>query len=225
MIRKYQIELSEFAVPTSGFQNYRDFHARQFKENARKIDPLASLIFPSDGIVLDSGTVNQGILTQVKGIQYSFDELLNVSGFPVDPAEFEGGSFLNLYLPIESYHRWHSPMDGFLVQSKYIHGTFLSLDMRAMHRTKKIYTRNERLIQRIQNEKQAMLLVAVGGIAATNVFSFYPIADAQKIALCRGQEMGGFYLGSSMVLISQKTIPLTSFTPGQKVRLGESLAL
>jgi phosphatidylserine decarboxylase len=225
MVKRYRIELSEFEVPTGGFQTYRDFHARKLKKNAREIDSRASLIFPSDGLVLETGIMRQGVLTQVKGIQYTFDELLNVSGQPIDAREFEGGAFLNLYLPIESYHLWHSPMEGRLVQSKYIHGTFLSLDMQAIYRTKKIFTRNERLVQKIENQGRKVIVVAVGGIAATNIYSVFPVSNDQNICLQRGEQMGGFYLGSSIVLIANKGTPFLPFNFHQKVRLGEPLSL
>jgi phosphatidylserine decarboxylase len=222
-IERFGIDLDDFEVPADGFRTYRDFHARALRSGARRVDRESAAVFPADGFVLAAGPIRAGRVGQVKGIDYSLEELVNEGPPPFALDAYEGGTFVNLYLPVESCHRWYSPLDGRIRREKRLGGDLFALDLRSLASNAGIYAKNERLAQEVEGDGGVrLLLVAVGGIAATNVFSNSGGA-AERVPCVRGQELGGFYLGSSIVILLPRGTEPVPLAPRQPVRMGQPL--
>jgi phosphatidylserine decarboxylase len=222
-VSRFDIDLGECEVPEGGFRTYREFHARALRPEARPIDSASPVVFPADGFVLDHGRISGGRLTQVKGIEYGLGDLVN-SAPPIFALDgYEGGTYVNLYLPLESCHRWYAPLDGAVVREKRLPGDRLSLDMRSLAVNPGIYARNERLVQELAGEAGKMMLVAVGGIAATNIFSVRPPDSPRPRPCVRGEELGGFYLGSSIVILLPQGLATVPLAGRQPVKMGQAL--
>lgn len=218
------IDLGEFEVPEGGFPTFCDFHGRALRQGARQVDTGSAVVFPADGFVLDHGTIRDGRLTQVKGIDYSMEKLVNETPPRFDLQAFEGGTFVNLYLPMESCHRWYSPLDGELRREKRLPGDRFSLDMRSLASNPSIYASNERLVQELSGPAGELLLVAVGGIAATNVYSTRPPDAPGPVPYAKGQELGGFYLGSSIVILLPRDMAAVALAAHQPIKMGQPLS-
>jgi phosphatidylserine decarboxylase len=225
-VSRFDIDLGECVVPEGGFRTYREFHARGLRPEARPIDSASRVVFPADGFVLDHGRISEGRLTQVKGVEYGLSELVNAvsPALPVFALDgYEGGTYVNLYLPLESCHRWYAPLDGAVVREKRLPGDRLSLDLRSLAVNPGIYARNERLVQELEGEAGKMMLVAVGGIAATNIFSVRPPDAPGPWPCARGEELGGFYLGSSIVILLPRGMAAVPLAGRQPVKMGQAL--
>ena len=108
-IRGYQVDMSTSERETpEEFENFADFFSRELKPGLRATSTASRTITsPVDGVVSQSGTIDQGKLLQAKGHTYSVEELVGLSCIDLD-----GGSFLTLYLDPSMYHRVHAPIDA-----------------------------------------------------------------------------------------------------------------
>ena len=88
-VKHYQVNLSEAKIENiDDFTHFNDFFTRSLKSSLRPISS-SKLISPVDGVVSQSGKIDDMQILQAKGRQYSIAELL------ADKASksFKNGSF------------------------------------------------------------------------------------------------------------------------------------
>ena len=221
-VRYHGIDLQDFHVPPGFFRSFRELHGRALRPGARRISADSRAVFPSDGFVLATGEVNAGRVMQVKGMEYDLASLLGNEGGE-KAIRFDGGRFINLYLPVHSYHRWCSPIDGKLLGQTHICGDRLSLGLRSLARRRDVYVTNERLVQEMEGADFALTLVAVGGIAASHITSRHALDSAASVPCRKGDELGAFWLGSTIVILLPRAAQPVALQPHQRILLGEPL--
>ena len=235
-VGKYGVDMSEAANPDLGsYKSFNDFFTRPLKAGAR---PLAATDFicPVDGAISQFGAINDHHILQAKGHRFSTTEL--VGGDNALAAEFRNGSFANLYLSPKDYHRLHMPCDGKLTRMIYVPGALFSVNPITARGVPKLFARNERVVCVFESPEYGpfvMVLVGatiVGSMATvwhgivnpkrTTKVSEWTYAD-QSIVLKKGEEMGRFLLGSTIVMLFRlDTIAFNpDWAPERPVRLGE----
>ena len=237
-VRRYGVDMSEAHDPdTASYHSFNDFFTRPLKLGAR---PLADADFvsPVDGAISQLGDIDDHHILQAKGHRFTTTQLL---GGDADLAErFRHGSFANLYLSPRDYHRLHMPCDGTLMRMIYVPGSLFSVNPVTARGVPGLFARNERVVcvfQSPQHGPFVMVLVGatiVGSMATvwhgvvnpkrTGRISEWSYAD-QDIFLRKGEEMGRFLLGSTLVMLfGQDTIAFNAdWAPERAVRLGESM--
>ena len=233
--RVYDVDLTEAELAVGEFSSFGEFFSRKLVPGSRPVHAAPEfLVAPSDGKVACAGTVAGGTVTQVKGIDYELSALL---GDPGQAAEFEGGSYVTVYLSPSNYHRVHSPCEGRLISARYIPGALYSVSPLPMRRMSGLLAANERVVLEIETdrgEKLALVMVAavvVGRVRLnhtdlqTNVSSGEVEMERYDpaLSLSRGQDLGAFTLGSTVVLVTQPGFRLHRVTDGMPVRMGVPL--
>jgi phosphatidylserine decarboxylase len=156
--------------------------------------------------------VGRGQLVQAKGIDYPLDRLL---GDPEQAAALEGGLALTFYLSPRDYHRVHAPIAGWLRGYRYLPGSLLPVGPRFRREVDQLFARNERLALTIDSDQGPIALVLVGATGVGNLMLAHGAleswrlrgAGGQAVSLAaprrleRGCEVGGFGLGSTVVLV------------------------
>ncbi|MGC1182133.1 archaetidylserine decarboxylase [Legionella sp.] len=212
-INRFQVNMSEALIenPTA-YVNFNDFFIRHLKPECR---PLAAtdLISPVDGCVSEMGAIHKGQLIQAKGHYYSVAELLACSDETAQ--QFDNGQFATLYLAPKDYHRVHMPMDATLNSMTYIPGALFSVQPATAQIVPKLFARNERLVISFSTKAGPMKIVMVGativGAIGTswhgdikrskkNTYFDYSNAAIQR-DMIKGDEMGYFKLGSTVILL------------------------
>lgn len=162
--RAVGIDISEAEHPVEAYPSLNHFFVRRLRPGVRHWpeDPQVAGS-PVDGIVGQSGPVQEGRLLQAKGRWYGAAELL---GSEEEAAPYQGGSFLTLYLSPRHYHRIHTPCPGRIVAARHLPGGLLPVNRPAVMHVPHLFARNERLVVHIQGPGGRVALVAVG---ATNV--------------------------------------------------------
>jgi len=237
-VRRYAVDMSEAEHPDLGsYQSFNDFFTRPLKVGAR---PLASADFtcPVDGAISQFGAIDDHHIVQAKGHRFTTSELLG--GDTALAADFRHGSFANLYLSPKDYHRLHMPCDGRLTRMIYVPGALFSVNPVTARGVPNLFARNERVVCVFESSKHGrfvMVLVGatiVGSMATvwhgvvnprrTGKVSEWDYAD-QDIALSKGEEMGRFLLGSTIVLLFRKDAIAfnADWAPERPVRLGEMM--
>jgi phosphatidylserine decarboxylase len=234
-VRAYGVDLSEAAAPLSSYATFNEFFTRRLREGARvpDADPRA-LASPSDSRVSAIGEVPaDGRLEQIKGHAYSLQALL---GGP-EAAEFEQGAHATLYLSPSMYHRVHSPVRGRIRCWRYLPGRLFPVNALAVRLVKDLFVVNERIAIVIDTDELGA--VAVVMVGATNVGRMTLAFDALEtnaglpatavrpatpLPVERGQELGAFNLGSTVVLLIAKPQGLRpEVKAGDLVKMGQAL--
>jgi len=233
-VRTFKIDLSEAVRPPEGWPTFDAFFTRALVAGARPIDPSPDvLIAPCDGRVQSSGIIERGTLLQAKGRPYPLGDLL------CDPdagAKFEGGRYVTLYLSPRDYHRVHVPVDGVLTGFSHVRGSLYTVAPRAAGVVDGLFARNERMCTRIRSGRGDLFLVMVGATgvgrisvsycdARTNVGRDFGCDVLEPPIPCkRGDELGRFHLGSTVILVLSPG-PWIDLVPpqGQPVRMGQPL--
>lgn len=204
-------DLDEAAKPA--FDSLHDCFIRELKPGARQIDPHpAVLTSPCDAIVNACGTIRGTELIQAKGISYTVDEFLD------DPAlveRYRDGRYVTLRLTSSMYHRFHAPHDLRVTHVNYISGDTLNTNPSTVKRVRKLYCKNERaVIQTVVGAGgHVVTLVPVASVLVASIrlhcldVPFHlayrgPRAVACDASFAKGQEMGWFELGSTIIVFA-----------------------
>lgn len=239
-IERYGVNMKEALEENpERYACFNDFFIRRLKPGCRPIS-AGKIVSPVDGMISEIGTIRAGQLLQAKGWHYTVQELLSCDASLSAP--FNEGLFATLYLSPKDYHRVHMPLDGQLREMIYVPGRLFSVQPATVRAIPQLFARNERLVTLFDTAfgPMAMVLVGatiVGGIATQwhgSVvrgkkrlhFTYGPTEDA-TILLSKGDEMGYFKLGSTVVLLFTNSAQLKwvrSLQAGSRVRFGESLS-
>jgi len=238
-VGKYKVNMAEAAEPDIGrYATFNDFFTRALVPGARPI-ANAALVCPVDGSISQFGAIEDDQIFQAKGHRYSTTAL--VGGDAELAARFAHGSFATVYLSPRDYHRIHMPCDGWLLSMVYVPGALFSVNPTTARGVPGLFARNERVVCEFSTDFGPFVLVLVG---ATIVGSMATVwhgmvnpprgkavrtwrYDDQDIRLAKGQEMGRFLLGSTVVLLFPQAAGLRfdpSWVPSGAVRLGEPMA-
>jgi phosphatidylserine decarboxylase len=217
---------------------FRSLHAcftRELKEGARPVDADPEVVTsPCDAIVGACGEVSNGMLLQAKGFAYRLIDLL------ADPelvARYEGGAYVTLRLTSAMYHRFHAPYDCRVEQVTYVSGDTWNVNPIALRRVERLFCRNERAIIRCRLSPSGALITLVP-VAAVLVASIRlrfldvllhlryrgPNVIRCDCALSKGQEMGWFEHGSTIIVFAPAGFRLAEgIVDGAQVRVGRPL--
>lgn len=237
-VGKYGVDMSEAANPDiASYTSFNEFFTRPLRAGVR---PLANAAFvsPVDGAISQFGAIDDHHILQAKGHRYTTSDLLG--GDHDLAAQFRDGSFANLYLSPKDYHRLHMPCDGRLMRMIYVPGSLYSVNPVTARGVPNLFARNERVVCVFASPEHGsfvMVLVGatiVGSMATawhgavnpkrTNKVTEWRYED-QMIALKKGEEMGRFLLGSTVVMLFERNRIMFNdhWAPEGPVRLGERM--
>ncbi|HBY84716.1 MAG TPA: phosphatidylserine decarboxylase, partial [Colwellia sp.] len=243
-IKAYGINMNEAKLKNaSDFDTFNNFFTRELEEGARVIDSDDSTIcYPVDGAISQQGDIVDGQLIQAKGFNYSVTSLLG--GDEKTAAPFQGGKFSCIYLAPKDYHRIHMPMAATLREMIYVPGELFSVNPLTARNVPDLFARNERVVAIFDTEKGELAMVLVGATivasiettwagtitppAGKDIFRWqYPKDGTDAITFNKGDEMGRFKLGSTVVSTFAPRM-LDDFAPdagpGTVTRLGDVYA-
>ena len=190
---------------------------------------------PVDGTVSSSGVIKNGALIQAKGKQYSLNSLLGLD--EKIQTNYEGGSFLTIYLAPKDYHRVHAPIAGSLEHTVEIPGTLFSVNASTQNRVTNLFCRNERLSCTFTCEPgKEYSLVMVGALVVSSIETTWegPVSpyksqikrDCKNIVFNQGDQIGHFTIGSTVILLFPKaTGILKKIIAGSRIRVGDEIGV
>lgn len=217
--KQYQVDLSEAIIEdANGFKHFNDFFTRELKPGAREIcTQRQSIASPADGAISELGDIELGSIMQAKGQYYSLMDLL--AGDADSCERYLGGKFSTIYLSPKDYHRVHMPIDGQLKKMAYVPGRLFSVNQATANQIPGVFARNERLICHFESEHGPFIMILVGAMIVAGIETVWsgqvtPLSStlqqtdyseqAERIHLKKGEEMGRFKLGSTVILLFQK---------------------
>lgn len=211
------------------------FFTRALADGARPIDPDPQhIVSPVDGRCAIHEQLKTDTMLQAKGMPYTASQLLGSAEWS---APFHNGTTATLYLAPDDYHRIHMPCDGTLTAMRFCPGDKHSVALPLLNKIPNIFAGNERVVCLFDTEFGRMALVMVGALnvssistvwhgdvhnAANNTYH-YPKAHTYR----KGEEIGRFNLGSTVILIFQPNRinwVTTTLNRDSKLHMGETIA-
>ena len=231
------LDLSE--AKKSQFTSMHDCFTRELKPGARSVDTTVDVLSsPVDAIVGAHGQVTGTGVFQAKGFDYTLEELLGPDE-PVD--DWRDGYFVTLRLTSSMYHRFHAPYDCHVDRVRYFSGDTWNVNPIALKRVEKLFCKNERAFirttlqgagacagQRVALVPVAAILVASIRLHFLDVLFHLKYTGPKTIAcdanFAKGQEMGWFQHGSTVIVLAPKGFVLMpGLQTGSHIRMGQAL--
>ena len=219
-------------------QRFRSLHAcftRELKAGARPVDGNPRVITsPCDAIVGACGRIDDDQVIQAKGFPYKLQELL------LDPQlveRYRDGQYLTLRLTPTMYHRFHAPYDCIVDKVTYVAGETWNVNPIALNRIPKLFCKNERAVisTTLRPGGIVVTLVPVAAILVASIrLHFLDVLLNQqyrgkaeiacRASFCKGEEMGWFQHGSTIIVFAPKGVALSdSVQQGAVIRMGRPL--
>jgi phosphatidylserine decarboxylase len=221
-LKRYQVNMSEAIVEDPfAYPSYHRFFIRQLKPSVRPIDSsIDGICSPCDGTISQIGNIEQGSVIQAKGRTFSVEALL---GSQSDAKPFLNGKFATIYLAPIDYHRVHMPLAGTLESMRYIPGKLFSVNPLTADHVDNLFARNERVVCFFKHEQGSFAIILVGAMIVGSIFTrwggnitphraneivhtVYPQTPEQHVKLDKGEEMGYFALGSTVIVLLDESM-------------------
>ncbi|GBO83278.1 archaetidylserine decarboxylase [Marinobacter salsuginis] len=237
-IGRYGVDMSEAAeTDPEAYPTFNAFFTRALKPGIRPLaDGEKTLVSPVDGAISQLGQVTGDRVFQAKGRSFSLGELLG--GEEATTAPFTSGEFSTIYLSPKDYHRIHMPMAGTLRQMIHVPGKLFSVNPVTAENVPNLFARNERVVCIFDTDSGPMAMVLVGAMIVGSVETRWAgvvvpgsrqvtstrYEGEQAISFEKGEEMGRFRLGSTVIMVMPKGAVTwnSDQVAGKTVRMGEA---
>ena len=234
-VGRYNVNMDEALDPDiTHYTSFNDFFTRALRPDARPL-AQADYVCPVDGRISQFGSIDKDQIFQAKGHNFSTTAL--VGGDAALAAQFEHGSFANLYLSPRDYHRIHMPCDGRLTRMIYVPGELFSVNPTTARGIPGLFARNERVVCVFDTANGPFVMTLVGATIVGSMATVWhgvvnPPRTGQvrdwsyandNVVLKQGDELGRFLLGSTVVMLFPKdTVDFNAgWQPAGPVQLGE----
>jgi phosphatidylserine decarboxylase len=234
-VRAYGVNMDEAAAALETYPTFNAFFTRRLREGRRPVCAEEGVVTaPCDARVSAVGVVpSDGRLPEVKGRDYTIEALL---GSEEDARPFRAGVHATLYLSPAMYHRVHSPVDGLVRAWRYVPGRLFPVNPAGVRAIPGLLTRNERVAVLCDTEghgKAAVVLVGAANVGRVSLAFTDLVTNRgragvreeppQPLRLFRGDELGAFNLGSTVVVLVADPSLRPAVSTGALVRMGEPL--
>jgi phosphatidylserine decarboxylase len=240
-MRMFKVDMRGTAEPDPlAYPTFNAFFTRALAPGSRALpEPDEALSCPVDGTVSECALLEEGQLLQAKGFHFGLSELLG--GTPPEP--LVRGAFATIYLAPWNYHRIHCPADARLVEMRYVPGRLFSVNGATAAALPRLFVRNERVACLFETAFGPMAVVLVGALNVGSIATTwagdvapgpgrhpaswrYPADGPGSVRLGRGEELGRFNMGSTVIVVLPEHGP--RFAPAisrqHSVRVGQLLA-
>lgn len=223
-VRVYGVDLSEAAEPIEAYGSLEALFTRALRPGVRPIDPAPeALVSPADGHVAWVGASREGRIEVAPGREVSVEGLVGEALAPQVA--------LVIYLSPTDYHRVHVPREGRARRWRYLPGTLWPVFPAAVERIDGLFARNERLSICATTAAGELYTVLIGAFGVGRISC--RLCDLQsntgapatvgevEVPLERGEELGVFHLGSTVVLLAGQGAVQWEVRAGDRVRVGQ----
>ncbi len=204
---------NEYMPPPSGYRTFNQYFARHVKPGMRPIAGLQDnsvIVSPADSTFVgwwqideDSKIyVRENKLT-IKGIQWSIHQLLEGSAYK---DRFKGGIFTHSFLNSYNYHRWHTPVQGKILEARVIQDqTYLDVTVKSGivdgEQVNVLSAVDGTGYQFVQTRGLIVIDSPIGLVACLPMgmaqVSSVVITAEEGVTLYKGEELGYFQFGGS----------------------------
>lgn len=233
--QKFVDDLKLEESPKQEYTSLRACFTRKLKPGVRQVDHQENVVVsPCDAIVGMHGRVFGNKLYQTKGFPYALEDLIPDESVR---EKYQNGWYVTLRLKSSMYHRFHAPIDCEINDIEYISGDAWNVNPVALKAVDKLFCKNERAVVdlNVANSEEHITLVPVAAVlvASMKFHCLDDVLDLQykgpnkltcKQKLVKGQEIGFFQHGSTIIMFANEKFSLSSDVRfGQYIKMGQKL--
>jgi phosphatidylserine decarboxylase len=230
-VAHYRVDMSEAEGGIDDYPSLAAFFVRDLKPGVRPLceDPGA-IASPADAQVAAFGKVTGDVIPQGGTHKASIREMLG------GDHPFEGGDYAVLYLSPPDYHRVHAPVAGRVVRWSYLPGRLFPVFAACVEMVDGVFSRNERLVTWLDSEHGQVAVVMLGAFGVGRMSAVFTdlITNTGGAAcderpddpptLARGDELGRFHMGSTVILFFEPGRIQWELELGQRPRVKARIA-
>ena len=231
------LDMREFHAPST-YKTLNKLFTRNLREPRVFSLDADDFISPCDSLISECGDLDESYALQIKGMEYSSDELLGKNFTKEEKERVHNGQFINFYLSPKDYHRYHIPMDLKVLKAVHIPGKLYPVNMPSLKSRLNLFIENERVVIKCETPDQKIFYMVLVGALNVGVMqvSFEPRiktnADAieqsayeyEDLYLKKGDDFGCFEMGSTIVIISEERMFDLHVKSGDNVRFAQTIA-
>lgn len=234
-VKSLGLDMSEFRN-AKFYNSLNDLFTRELAI-ARQIDESKdTFISPTDSYVTQCGKIKKEILLQIKGMEYSVEEMLTyhcANNFE----KVNNGSYMNFYLSPKDYHRYHAPVDFKINKLIHVPGKLYPVNIKYLNKQVDLFIENERVILECIHNDKLFYMVFVGALnVGQMVFTFEPkvetntdvrdiqIYEYDEKEVKKGDCLGYFKMGSTVVMVWEENFVELEQLLNSSVKFGQSIA-
>ena len=238
-VRFFSIDMNEAEKPLEQYKTIEDVFTRKLKAGLRTAEETL-YSSPCDGVLTTNEEIqNQEQAFEIKNISYSVPTL--VQERPLSP------SWISVfYLAPHNYHRVHAPFSGKVHWIKHIPGYLWPVNPSFLKYLPTLFNKNERLVFKVEvSQNSFAYIIMVGAFNVGRMTTplakelitnnshaakgFKTIALNPPTEIKKGDEIGTFMLGSTVILVFDKNaLDFLGASPtktpvGEAVKVGQSI--
>jgi len=236
-VKTMGVDLQEFD-PIGSYQSLNELFTRKLKKQ-RVFDKSNKVVISScDSMITELGDIFISRTMQIKGFYYKVDDLLTSFVELENIKKIYNGKFINFYLSPKDYHRYHVPIDMQVLKVVHVPGLLYPVNLKYLNKVFDLFVKNERVILECKTEENKLFyMVFIGALnvgkmkfnfdnriqtnAKKDTITTYQYAD---IHLKKGEELGTFEMGSTIVMLFEKNMVELTCKKEQKISFGDSVA-
>ena len=218
------------------FGSLHDCFIRELQPGARTVDANPGILSsPCDAIVGACGALDGVTLIQAKGFPYTLPDLLGNN--PAAAETYRDGCYATLRLTSSMYHRFHAPQDLTVRHVSYLSGDTWNVNPISLKRIQRLFCKNERAVihTTVAGSGLPIALIPVAAILVASIRLHWldtllhvrypgPHELPGEAHFAKGQEMGWFQHGSTIIVFSPRGCTLAAgIAPGVGIRMGQAL--
>jgi phosphatidylserine decarboxylase len=231
------LDMSEFYAPAS-YKTLNKLFTRNLREARHFSLDGSDFISPCDSLISECGDLDESYALQIKGMEYSTDDLLGENFTKEEKERVHNGQFINFYLSPKDYHRYHIPMNLKVLKAVHIPGKLYPVNMPSLKGRLNLFIENERVVTKCETlEGKIFYMVLVGALnVGVMQVSFEPriktnadaevqsVYEYQDLYLNKGDDFGCFEMGSTIVIVSEERMFDLHVKSGDNVLYGQTIA-
>ncbi|SKB68850.1 phosphatidylserine decarboxylase [Malaciobacter marinus] len=235
-VKIFKIDMSEFRN-AKYYKSLTDLFTRELAIPREINEEENSFISPSDSFITQCGSLHKETLFQIKGMEYSVEDLLTyycTDTFPM----VKDGKYMNFYLAPSEYHRYHAPIDCEIKKLIHVPGKLYPVNLKYLNKELDLFVQNERVILECFSNNKIFYMVFVGALnVGQMVFDFEPSVETNSntkdikvikyddLKVKKGQTLGYFKMGSTVVMVWEKDSVELEELLNQKVKYGQKIGI
>lgn len=233
----FSIDLTEFE-PVESYSTLNALFTRSLRIKREFDESETCVISPCDAKIMACGTMQDEIALQIKGMYYSVDELLSNNIDADAKGRIANGLFVNCYLSPRDYHHYHLPINTYVQKIVHIPGKLLPVNLPSLRKHANLFIQNERIVVQCADESgRLFFMILVGALNVgqmTLVFEPHlhekinahtpTVIEYDNLYLSKGDELGMFQMGSTVVLLFEPKSVTLEVAPAQSVQYTQRIA-
>ncbi len=229
------LDMSEFKK-AKYYKSLNALFTRELELERKIVSKKNEFISPTDSLITQCGDLKEDIALQIKGMQYSIEELLTYH-CGENFSKLKDGKYMNFYLSPKDYHRYHSPFDFKIKKLIHIPGKLYPVNLKYLNKELDLFVQNERVVLEGESKGKVFYMVFVGALnVGQMVFNFEPkvetntdtseikVYEYKDLKVKKADCLGYFKMGSTVVMLWEKDFVNIENLLDKKVKYGEKIA-